>query len=119
MCFLERSPNHQKNDMIPGPANTLPTCLRKVEMDLEGDFLGQGTHLLAHLAGVVAFLCNGKGFQPDEASVLRIVGSDPIAVTHDWQAGRRYSRQESMRRLSQPEAPVDVEPHPLTLAPVK
>ncbi|MEW6568357.1 MAG: IS256 family transposase, partial [Chloroflexota bacterium] len=56
---------------------------------------------------------------PDQASVLRLVGSVLIEVWDDWQVGRRYFSQESMAKLSQPEALLVVEPQPLTLAPVK
>jgi len=64
-----------------------------------------------------------------EQAFVRLVGPSPL-----WQVGRRYfpgpsgqpalavqgtGSQESMRRLSQPEALFVVELRPLTLAPVK
>ena len=51
--------------------------------------------------------------------MLRLVGSILIEVWDDWQVGRRYFSQESMRRLTEPQALLVVEPQPLTLAPVK
>jgi len=56
---------------------------------------------------------------PDEGSVLCLVGSVLVEVWDDWQVGRRYFGEETMRKLSQPEPLIVAEPQPLTLAPVK
>jgi transposase-like protein len=77
------------------------------------------TNPLERLNEEVKRRTNVVGVFPDEASVLRLVGSVLIEVWDDWQVGRRYFSQESMRRLSEPEALLVVEPQPLTLAPVK
>jgi transposase-like protein len=77
------------------------------------------TNPLERLNEEVKRRTNVVGVFPDEASVLRLVGSMLIEVWDDWQVGRRYFSQESMVKLSQPDALLVVEPQPLTLAPVK
>jgi hypothetical protein len=77
------------------------------------------TNPLERLNEEVKRRTNVVGVFGDEASVLRLVGSVLIEVWDDWQVGHRYFSQESMRRLSEPEALLVVEPQPLTLAPVK
>ena len=77
------------------------------------------TNPLERLNEEVKRRTNVVGVFPDEPSVLRLVGSVLIEVWDDWQVGRRYFSQESMRRLSEPEALLVVEPQPLTLAPVR
>ena len=77
------------------------------------------TNPLERLNEEVKRRTNVVGVFPDEASVLRLVGSILIEVWDDWQVGRRYFSQESMRRLTEPQALLVVEPQPLTLAPVK
>jgi transposase-like protein len=77
------------------------------------------TNPLERLNKEVKRRTNVVGVFPDEASVLRLVGSVLIEVWDDWQVGRRYFSEESMAKLSQPEALMVVEPQPLTLAPVK
>jgi len=57
------------------------------------------------------------GIFPDVASVERLVGAILMDINDEWQVGRRYFSQESMRKLSTPEeqareltAPLHVEP---------
>ena len=77
------------------------------------------TNPLERLNEEVKRRTNVVGVFPDKASVLRLVGRLLIEVWDDWPVGRRYFSQESMRRLSEPEALLVVEPQPLTLAPMK
>ncbi len=61
---------------------------------------------------------NIVGVFPDEGSVIRLVGSVLMDIADEWEVGRRYFSQDSMRKLSEPEALLVVEPEPLRLAPV-
>jgi len=61
---------------------------------------------------------NVVGVFPDEASVMRLVGSVLMEVSDEWQVGRRYFSKESMRKLIEPEPLISAEPAPLRLAPV-
>jgi len=61
---------------------------------------------------------NVVGVFPDEASVIRLVGSVLMEVSDEWQVGRRYFSKESMRKLFEPEQLISAEPAPLRLAPV-
>ena len=55
---------------------------------------------------------------PDDASVIRLAGSVLMEISDEWQAGRRYLSEESMRSLIEPEPVIVAEPAPLRLAPV-
>jgi len=61
---------------------------------------------------------NVVGLFPDEASVIRLVGSILMEISDEWQVGRRYFSKESMRKLIEPEPLLVAEPAPLRLAPV-
>ena len=61
---------------------------------------------------------NVVGLFPDEASVIRLVGSILLEISDEWQVGRRYFSKESMRKLIEPEPLLVAEPAPLRLAPV-
>jgi putative transposase len=56
---------------------------------------------------------------PDAASVLRVVGSILIEAHDEWQAGRRYFSQDSMRKLKEPDSDRLAQPTPLRLAPIR
>jgi len=62
---------------------------------------------------------NVVGVFPDVASVVRLVGANLAEINDEWQVGRRYFSQESMRRLTHPEPLVAAEPVPFRLAPVR
>jgi putative transposase len=61
---------------------------------------------------------NVVGVFPDEGSVIRLVGSVLMEIAEEWEVGGRYFSQDSMRKLSEPQALLVVEPEPLRLAPV-
>lgn len=61
---------------------------------------------------------NVVGVFPDQASVIRLVGSILMEISDEWQVGRRYFSKESMRKLMEPEQLLVAEPAPLRLAPV-
>jgi transposase-like protein len=56
---------------------------------------------------------------PDVPSVIRLVGTLLAEIDDEWQVGRRYFSQESMRKLKEPELDLLAEPTPLRLAPVR
>jgi putative transposase len=58
------------------------------------------------------------GIFPDGAAVIRLVGSVLIEINDEWQAGRRYFSQASMRKLHEPEELVHALPSPLRVAPI-
>ena len=56
---------------------------------------------------------------PDVPSLIRLVGTLLAEMDDEWQVGRRYFSQESMRKLDEPELDLLAEPTPLRLAPVR
>jgi len=58
------------------------------------------------------------GIFPDQASVIRLVGSVLMEIADDWQVNRRYFSQEAMKKLLDPEPLIVSEPAPFRLAPV-
>jgi len=58
------------------------------------------------------------GVFPDQASVIRLVGSVLMEIADDWQVSRRYFSQEAMKKLPDPEPLLVSEPAPFRLAPV-
>jgi transposase-like protein len=61
---------------------------------------------------------NVVGIFPDAASLERLVGAILIDVHEEWEVGRRYFSQESMRRLTTPEAYLALAA-PLHLEPIR
>ena len=55
---------------------------------------------------------------PDEASVIRLVGSVRMEISEEWQVGRRYFCKYSMSKITEPEKILVVEPISIRLAPV-
>jgi putative transposase len=61
---------------------------------------------------------NVVGIFPDQASVIRLVGSILIEVSDEWQIGRRYFSRESMKKVLEPEPLLVADQAPFCLAPV-
>jgi putative transposase len=76
------------------------------------------TNPLERLNKEVKRRTNVVGIFPDGASVIRLVGAVLMEVSDEWQVGRRYFSQESMKKLLEPETLLVAEPEPLRLAPV-
>lgn len=76
------------------------------------------TNPLERLNKEVKRRTNVVGIFPDGASVIRLVGAVLTETSDEWQVGRRYFSQESMKKLLEPETLLVAEPQPLQLAPV-
>jgi putative transposase len=61
---------------------------------------------------------NVVGIFPDQASVIRLVGTILMEIADEWQVGRRYFSQESMRKVIDPEPLLVADRAPFCLAPV-
>lgn len=55
---------------------------------------------------------------PDEASVIRLVGSVPMEIADEWQVNLSYFSQDSMRKLTNPQLLLVSWPAPFRLAAV-
>jgi len=76
------------------------------------------TNPLERLNKEVKRRTNVVGIFPDGASVIRLVGAVLMEISDEWQVGRRYFNQDSMKKLLEPETLLVAEPEPLQLAPV-
>jgi len=76
------------------------------------------TNPLERLNKEVKRRTNVVGIFPDGASVIRLVGAVLMETSDEWQIGRRYFSQESMKKLLEPDTLLVAEPEPLQLAPV-
>jgi transposase-like protein len=61
---------------------------------------------------------NVVGIFPDRDSVIRLVGSLLMEIDDEWQIGRRYFSQASMKALLEPEPQMDMEALPMPLIPI-
>lgn len=77
------------------------------------------TNPLERLHKEVKRRTNVVGVFPDAPSVVRLVGAVLMEQADEWEVGRRYFSQESMRKLVEPPPILTAEPQPLRLAPVR
>ncbi len=76
------------------------------------------TNPLERLNKEVKRRTNVVGVFPDRASVIRLVGALLMEVNDEWQIGRRYFSQASMKELLEPELPAEAEALPMPVIPI-
>lgn len=76
------------------------------------------TNPLERLNKEVKRRTNVVGIFPDQESVIRLVGSVLMELDDEWQVGRRYFSQASMKKLLEPETLLPTDAMALPLAPI-
>ena len=76
------------------------------------------TNPLERLNKEVKRRTNVVGVFPDRDSVIRLVGSLLMEVDDEWQIGRRYFSQASMKELLEPEPLADAKALPMPVLPI-
>jgi putative transposase len=76
------------------------------------------TNPLERLIKEIKRRTNVVGIFPDQASVIRLVGSVLMEIADEWQIARRYFSRESIRKLVEPEPLLVADQAPFCLAPV-
>ena len=76
------------------------------------------TNPLERLNKEVKRRTNVVGVFPDQDSVIRLVGSLLMEVDDEWQIGRRYFSQASMKELLEPEPLADAKALPMPVLPI-
>jgi transposase-like protein len=76
------------------------------------------TNPLERLNKEVKRRTNVVGIFPDRDSVIRLVGSLLMEADDEWQIGRRYFSQASMKTLLEPEPQADTQALPMPVLPI-
>lgn len=128
---LDRTSAHQQLEIIAGSLNDRWPDAAELLIEAENDVLAYmafpsshwtriySTNPLERVNREIRRRTNVVGVFPDDASVIRLVGSILKEIDDEWQVQRRYFGIESMKLLTDPEPMLVAEPAPLRLAPIR